>query len=219
MQHRQGINFLLSGVHTIEQLTAGYWSVFFNIALHHKLSKLGEEASTRLITKPVRESLDYDPFAIKKIRQLTADQPYLVQLICYTLVNHCNLIQKNYVTINDVNTVLREVMQTGEIHIKWIWDQTSQEEKFVLSILAEKGGEEGQFLSLADIKDVYTEQGLAYNHKKVLEALQDLTEKDFAETGSQKTHFRVLLGLSLRWLRETKPLRRVMLEENLLIQE
>jgi hypothetical protein len=49
--------------------------------------------------------------------------------------------------------------------------------------------------------------------------LLGLREKDIIESSSNNTRFRVLLGLSQRWLRETKSLRRVMLEENVLRQQ
>jgi outer membrane protein assembly factor BamB len=219
MQHREKIRFLFSGTHTIKQLTANYWSVFFNIARHYRLSELGEEAATQLIVQPVQDVLEYDTFAVQKIRQLTANQPYLIQLICRALVDHCNAVQKNYVTITDVNRVLDVVMETGEVHFQWIWQQTDLQERILLSILAQEGGEDQRLLSLIDIEEIYISHGLAYDHKKVLQALSGLREKDIIENSANNTRFRVLLGLSQRWLRETKSLRRVMLEENLLSQK
>ncbi|MBA2395841.1 MAG: PQQ-binding-like beta-propeller repeat protein [Ktedonobacteraceae bacterium] len=219
MQHHENMSFLFSGTHTIKQLTASYWSVFFNIARHYKLSALGEEAATQLIVKPVEGMLEYDPFAIQKVRRLTADQAYLIQLICRSLVDHCNTMQKNYVTINDVNTVLDAVMETGEVHFQWIWEQISQQERIVLSILAQEGGEDRRLLSPIDIEEIYTSHGLAYNHNEVLQALSGLREKDVIEISSNNTRFRVLLSLAQRWLCRTKSLRRVMLEENLLTQK
>jgi outer membrane protein assembly factor BamB len=216
MQHRESMNFVFSGTHTIMQLTANYWSVFFNIARHYKLSKLGGEAATQLITRPVEGMLEYNTFAMQKIRQLAADQPYLIQLICRALVDHCNMLQKNYVTINDVNIVLDAVMETGKVHFQWIWEQANQQERVVLSILAQEGGEARRLLSLADIEEVYVSHGIPYDHRIVLQSLSSLREKDIIESNSNNTRFRVLLGLSQRWLRETKSLRRVMLEENLL---
>ena len=74
---------MLSGTHQIEKLTRDYWSVFFNIALHHRLpSRISSEGATDLITKPVSGSLVYEPQVVNKIRQLTADQPYLIHLVC-----------------------------------------------------------------------------------------------------------------------------------------
>ena len=156
--------------------------------------------------KPVEGILEYDAFSIQKIRQLTADQPYLIQLICRALVDHCNLLHKNYVTINDVNTVLDVVMETGEVHFQWMWEQTGQQERIILSILAQAGGEDCLLVSVPDIEEI-------------LQALFDLREKEFIESRSDETRFRILLGLSQRWLSGAKTLRRVMLEENLLIQK
>jgi hypothetical protein len=185
MQHRRRISFLLSGTNTIEQLTAGYWSVFFNIARHHRLTKLSEEAATQLITEPVKGYLEYDPFAIQKIRHLTADQPYLIQLICRSLIEHCNRLQKAYATINDVNTVMDEVMETGQIHFKWVWDQSSLEERIVLSVIAQEGRDEGLSTSPADIERVYRHYGLPYDHEKVMRALQNLIGRDMIESVSE----------------------------------
>src|SRR5579875_2579370 len=215
MQHRRGMNFLLSGTHTIEQLTRSYWSVFFNIARHHKLSRLQQEASRQLITEPVKGSIEYDPLAIEKIRQLAADQPYFIQLFCRSLVSHCNRNRKSYITINDVNTVQDEVMETGQIHFKWLWGQTTLEGHLVLSIVAQEGGEEGQSLSLNEIKEVYQANGLLYHHETVLQTLEKLIEADIIERVAEGMRFRIPIGLVRKWLLADKPLRRVLLEENL----
>ncbi|HLI71590.1 MAG TPA: FG-GAP-like repeat-containing protein [Ktedonobacteraceae bacterium] len=216
MQHRKGINFLLSGTHTIEQLTKEYWSVFFNIARHHRLSSLKDEAARQLITDPVKEYLEYDPFAVEKIRQLTANQPYFIQLICRSLIAHANEVRKSYITLIDVNTVQDRVMETGQVHFKWLWGQTSTEERLVLSTIAHEGGDEGRPLSLKDIAEVYHSYGLPFQQEKVLLALENLAEMDVVERGLEGTLFTIPIGLIRRWLREIKPLKRVMLEEDLL---
>src|SRR5439155_26972547 len=59
MQHWSCIHFLLAGTHTIKELTAEYWSVFFNIAIHRRLAKFGKEAAEQLITEPVTGTLEY----------------------------------------------------------------------------------------------------------------------------------------------------------------
>ena len=129
MQHQRGLNFLLSGTHTLKQLTAEYWAVFFNIARHHRLSNLNEAGAIKLITEPVKEALTYDSLAITKIRRLTADQPYLIHLICWSLVGHCNRNKKSYVTINDVNVVLGEVLETGQVHFSILYPSLRAEER------------------------------------------------------------------------------------------
>lgn len=214
MQHRRDINFLLAGTHTIEQLTKDYWSVFFNIARHHRLSKLQEEAARQLIMEPVRGYADYDPLAVEKIRQLAADQPYFIQLICRALITHCNESSKNYITINDVNIVQRKVMETGQVHFTWLWGQMNQQERFVLSIMAQEGGDEGRSLALRDLKAVYHTYRLPYDHDSMLSALENLVDIDLIERVAEGTRYRISIGLTRRWLLEAKPLRKVLLEEN-----
>ena len=216
MQHRQYINFMVAGTHKIEQLTAGYRSVFFNIARHHPLKKLSEKAATQLIVQPVQGYLKYDPFAVKKIRQLTADQPYLIHLVCRSLVEHCNELQKAYATINDVNTILEGVIETGKVQFGWIWDQISLSERLALSAVSQESKHEESLVSLTDIEETYRHFGQPFNRKKVLEALQKLINADVIISGPDGTQFRVLMDLTRLWLQRNKSLARVMLEENLL---
>lgn len=215
MQHRRQVSFLLTGVHSIDQLTADYWSVFFNIAHHHRLARLEPNDAITLITEPVKGVLEYDPYALEKIRDLTADQPYLIQLLCHSLVMHCNDYQKNYVTINDVNIVLHEVMETGKVHFRWVWERTTKEEQLLLSIIAQEGrdNEEGS-LSLTDIQSIYQQFDLSYVVDSVRQALKNLINKDIVESIAHGTRFKIPVGLIRMWLREEKYLRRVLLEAN-----
>jgi AAA+ ATPase superfamily predicted ATPase len=221
MQHRQNINFLLAGTHKIERQTRGYWSVFFNIARHHYLSRLSKSGAQELIVGPVEGFLEYEPHAIEKIHQLTAGQPYLIHLICRSLVDYCNEQQKTYATINDVNIVLREVMQTGKFHFSWIWDQIEPPERIALAVLAEGGREEGRLLSLTEIAEIYRHYRLPYKPEQVLTALNALIDMDTVEsvasemqTGdSHDMRFRIPVGLTRIWLRQEKPPEQVMREE------
>jgi hypothetical protein len=216
MQHRQHMNFLLAGLHTIQELTAPYWSVFFNIAKHRYISKLSEDAASRLIIEPVEGKLEYDLFAIEKIRALSGDQPYLIQLICNTLVQHCNRQQRNYVTINDVNVILKSVTSTSSTHFQWIWDQASAEERILLSIIAQEGGEEGHYISLVDIERLYLDSALPFKRERVLQGLHNLRDGDIVHEVAREHRYKVPVGLIRAWLREEKPLNKVIGTTNLL---
>ncbi len=212
MQNRRYINFLLSGTHTIKELTGGYWSVFFNIALHHRLSRLNPESAIGLIAGPVAGCLEYEPYAIYKIRDLTADQPYLIHLICRSLVDYCNEKRKSYATINDVNTVLHEVMQTGRFHFDWLWEQLSTEGRILLSLLAEGGREEGRPLSLLEIEEICRHYHITFKKDQVVTALRELTDADaiekIADDPREQTgvRYKISVGLIRQWLLQEKPL-------------
>ncbi len=216
VQNRQNITFLLAGVHTIQKLTAGYWSPFFNIANQYRLSKLSEQGAMTLITKPVEGFLEYDPYAVQKIRQLTADQPYLIHLICRPLIDYCNELKKAYVTMNDVNAIVKELMESKQNHFQWLWNQSRKEERHVLSILAESGMDERRHLSLVEIEAQYKHYSLPYKRESVLAALANLVEREVVEKvenhaneGTSYERYRLPVGLVREWLRKHKSVKQV----------
>src|SRR5215469_6222928 len=141
----------------MRHLAGGFWSTFFNLASHRPLSKLKPEDAQRLIEEPVAGYLQYDRFAIEKIRQLTGDQPYLIHIMCDTLIRDRNRKQKNYVNTNDVNLAVKQILERGDNQFAWIWNELAKfpEARFVLSVLAQEQGEEGRTFSLGDVKEAY----------------------------------------------------------------
>ena len=136
MQHRQKLVFIFTGTHRLEEMSHDYWSILFNIALYRRVSFLTQADAVRLIRKPVKGNLDVDELAVEKIVTLTRGHAYFTQLICWALVNHCNVQQQNYATINDVNDAVAEVVRTGEAHFAFVWQQAGNSERLVLAALA-----------------------------------------------------------------------------------
>ncbi len=220
VQHRQNFNFLFSGTHKITEYTKWYRSVFFNIAVHHRLSRLTPRGAEDLIQKPVAGYLEYEPLTIEKIRRLTADQPYLIHLMCRAIVNYCNALHKNYVTINDVNIVQDEIMETGRYHFDWLWDQIKPEERVLLAAIAESSKEEGRWLPLTEIQEAYRRYRIPYKTDYLLEALIMLIEADIIESEQtvhedlRKSRFRISVGLYRSWMLKEHPLDLVRKEMN-----
>src|SRR5262249_52400556 len=120
--------------------------------------------------------------------------------------------RKTYVTINDVNIVLREVMQTIHFHFDWLWDQISPEERVVLSVLAEGSKEEGRWLTLDEIVELYQRNHIYFKREYLLSSLRSLIEADIIEDKSSEyttldsSRFRIQVSLTQRWLLRDKPL-------------
>ncbi len=215
MQHRQYMHFLLSGTHKIEQLTKDYWAVFFNIALHYFLpGKITTSGAEALIVEPVSGQLEYEPLAVTKIRLLTADQPYLLHIVCRALVDHCNQQAKNYVTINDVNRVLHEVMNTGSIHFDWIWEQLASIERALLAAIAKGSIDEGRLLTRKDIQEICQQHQISYTYEEIMDSLDTLQDANVIEAindapmenSFNNTRYCISNGLLRQWLLREKPL-------------
>jgi outer membrane protein assembly factor BamB len=136
MQHSEGLNFIFVGTRRLEEMSADYWSVLFNIALYKKIDYLSTEAATRLISEPVGPYLVYDDLAIDKILRVTAGHPYFLQLVCYTLVKRANTEKTPYITVSDVNAGLEEMLRLGEVHFAYLWQRSSATERALLTAAA-----------------------------------------------------------------------------------
>ena len=220
VQHRQSFNFLFAGTHQITEHTKWYRSVFFNIAIHYPLSRLSEEGAEALIQNPVADFLEYEPQAVQKIHNLTGDQPYLIHLMCRAIVDYCNDREKTFVTINDVNTVLREVMRTGRYHFDWLWDQFKPEVRVALTAISEGGKEDGRWLSFSEIGEIYRRYHAPFKREYMREVLTTLLEADIIEKipgdvrkdTLESNRFRIPVGLTRTWLLKEHPVELTLLE-------
>ena len=214
LQHRQSINFLFSGTHKITEYTKWYRSVFFNIALHHRLSKLEPSEARSLIVEPISGFLEYDMLALERVHRLSGDLPYFIHVLSEILIGYCNKKSKPYVTVNDINNVVDIVLEEQSGCINWIWNQSSPGiERFLLSVLAQDKGEDGRIFTLSDIYTELDAQGVPYEQDKVTKALQNLVREDIIEEFQNGAQFRLPLGLVKEWLRKVKPPERVIRDE------
>ena len=136
MQSQERMAFIFAGTHRMEELTSDYWSTLFNIAKVKRVSFLDRESAVRLITGPVQPyGVVYDDLAVAEILRLTAGHPYFLQMVCDALIEHCIDLERNYVTIQDVQDVRDEITGQGRMHLLFVWKESFREEKAVLAAL------------------------------------------------------------------------------------
>jgi hypothetical protein len=138
MQHEDRLILLFCGAHRIEELSADYWGAFFNTATYCQMNFFSRRDTDFLAQNPVKDYLNYDQLSLDRLWRLTAGHPYLVQLLCLTLVERLNTREKrNYALANDVDNAAQEIVQKGNDQFcPWVWKSADDEEKLVLSALA-----------------------------------------------------------------------------------
>jgi hypothetical protein len=207
MQHSQNLAFLFAGTHRLEDLTADYWSILFNIALYRRVGTLDAGAARRLIVEPVQGcGLVYDDLAVDKMLRVTGGHPYFLQLMCYTMINLHNRERRNYLTIEDVNRTLAEIVSLGEAHLTFLWGESSPQEQAVLLALAQllSVGEPG---TLGAIGGLLEELGLQVSRAGIAEALGQVVRREILQRpdpGSDRYEFTV--DLMRLWLEKSKSL-------------
>jgi AAA+ ATPase superfamily predicted ATPase len=137
MQHRRQWVLLFSGAHLIQELP-NYWSDYLINTRTLKVSYLDEADARLLITTPIEKFPDiYAPAAIDAIIHCTRCQPYLVQLLCYTVVEQLNQEKRRYAEAHDVTAAIPKALQSGHEYFNELWQLrlTEKEREIVRRVL------------------------------------------------------------------------------------
>ncbi|MDX1435899.1 MAG: AAA family ATPase, partial [Anaerolineales bacterium] len=215
MQHYTELSFIFCGTHRLEDLASDYWSILFNISLYQHVGNLSREEAMRLIQEPVaRYGMRYDDLALDKLWRLTSGHPYFLQLLCHSLVNRHNRIQRNYVTIADVNTAMDEILASGEAHFVYLWTESNAMERLALFALSRTMPLAGSSTPVQVI-DYLTERGSMVSRREIREAMHHLSLREIIRVSDRleattDESYRWQLGLLGLWVEKYKSLGRVM---------
>lgn len=214
MQHYDHLSFIFCGTHRLEELAADYWSVLFNISLYHHVGSLTQEEAYQLIQDPVAEyGLRYDDLSLEKIWRLTSGHPYFLQLLCHSLVNQHNRLEKSYMTIADINTAVDEILASGEAHFIYLWNESSPHEKLTLFAISRLTPLTGRVTPI-EVRDYWIERGKSVEIRDCRQALHQLQLREIlvAENSfevEEDSYYRWQLGLLGLWVEKYKSSSRV----------
>ncbi len=215
MQHVPRLSFIFCGTHRLEELSADYWSVFFNITLYQHVGNLSQPDTLRLIQEPVAEfGMRYDDLVLDKIWRLTSGHPYFLQLLCHSLVNQHNRTKRSYVTISDVNNVLDGILTSGEAHFIYLWSESSPSERMVLFALSRIMPLTGTASDIS-IGDYLAKRGVTLPRIQIRSALHQLALREILsvndhEDSDNNSVYRWHLGLLGLWVEKYKSFGKVM---------
>ena len=206
MQHEAPLDFVFAGTHKLEELGAEYWSILFNIASYKKITFLSHDDAQRLITGPVSPHLEYDPLAIERIIGVTGGHPYFTQVVCHELVSYHNETQRGYLTANDVEDVLDRIVERGEAHFKFIWAESSSNERLVLLSLADLL-ETADMASADDVQTEFDKRACCLSDGASMPQVLDRLEMGdiLTRSGPRSNLYRFKIDLIRRWIYATRP--------------
>jgi hypothetical protein len=206
MQHERRVDFIFAGTHKLEELAAEYWSILFNIAIYHKITFLGLPEVTRLVTEPVLPyGMEYDPLAVERIYQVASGHPYFTQVVCHELVAYHNETRRSYITVSDVEAALERILERGEAHFKYIWAESTTQQRLVLMALAERLETEDA-ATVEDVAAILERRGRPLANEEILEALGNTEARDITgRSGPRSSLYRFRVDLIRRWLYAARP--------------
>jgi len=201
MEHT-ALNFIFSigsSGRKLENMQAAYTG-FFKQALYCKISFLSESDARDLITKPVEGVVQFDLDAVDRIYEITSGHPYFIQLICHELFSVCQKSDTWKVSKSDVEGILDAVIERGTVNLKFVWDEASELEKWVLSSLAQFDGG----ADLAALEKFLKGQKVRFIHQDLESAILRLREKDVLASSN-----RFVIYLMKLWLVQNRSIEQV----------
>jgi len=183
----------------LENMQASYTD-FFKSALYRKISFLTREDCYRLITKPVEGTIQYDRSAVNRIVEITSGHPYFTQLMCHELFSQCQKTGDRRVQLEDVEAILGDVIERGTVNLKFIWDEASDLEKWILAGLAQLEGN----ASNQAVAQLLREQRVRFSESDLNSGIIHLRDKDVITQDN-----RFIIHLMRMWLQANRSMDRV----------
>ncbi|MBH8561416.1 ATP-binding protein [Nostoc sp. CENA67] len=109
----------------------------FRCAPNQEIDVLDDISAENIIVNPAKDSLIYQPEAIKKILQLSARHPCFIQVICFTLFEKARNENKSNIEAADVKNILNQAIKKADSFLQSFWDTLTIEEKIIITTVAE----------------------------------------------------------------------------------
>lgn len=209
IQEYNWFGVIFAGLHTLEEMGRDYQSAFYGQAEYIRVSFLKKEDAFDLIAypKPPRIALEYSQGLLDELYRLTAGQPYLIQRLCWELVNLWNnrFHQEEVKTprtlsvedLPDVTTL--EFFKSAEYYFDGVWSNITEEERILMRIIAKR--QEGTW-TLDELAETAKTNPSLEKFSTLKETLELLKRHDviLEESGS----VRFAAELMRRWVAEEK---------------
>jgi hypothetical protein len=132
VQHHPHIVVVLAGSHRPDEMELNWPDALISTKMI-RVSYLREEEARQLIIRPVPDfRISYAPGSVERIIEVTRCQPYLVQAVCYELVNHLNLEDRREATAADVEVAVEHALDSAHLYFAEMWRQLSERQRTIL---------------------------------------------------------------------------------------
>jgi hypothetical protein len=136
---------IFAGLHTLDEMGRDYRSAFYGQAEHIRVGYLSHNDTIRLITQPHPDfALEYALDLREELYRLTYGQPYLLQRLCWELVNNWNerfLREGEFtprtLTMDDLAPVLTfDFYQAAGYYFDGVWTNVTNAERQLMRVIA-----------------------------------------------------------------------------------
>jgi len=160
IQHHRQVVLLFAGSHRPDEMELNWPDALISTKMI-RVSYLGEEEARQLITGPVPEfPVTYEPGSVERVLAMTRCQPYLVQAVCFELVNLLNVAGRREARVEDVEQAVEAALESTHLYFAEMWGRFSERQRALVQDLAERGGQEQAAFAEATAPKAPAEQEL-----------------------------------------------------------
>jgi hypothetical protein len=151
LENRQ-VSFCLTGSLGMIVIEGEHWRRLTAKGDYLEISYLSRDDTYRLIQEPVAGEVTYADGVAERIYQLTAGWPFYVQLTCFYLIVHLNQMQRNLATNEDIDAVVRAIVNNPPPQLVYQWEELEANAKIVLALVGEQSQEAQQVVDTRAIQ-------------------------------------------------------------------
>jgi len=123
IQHHPRVVVLVSGSHRPDEMELNWSDTLISTKLI-QVSYLEPDEARQLITRPVPNfDIGYRPESVARIVEVTRCQPYLVQAVCFELVNLLNVAGRREALPEDVEEAVQQALDSTRLYFAEMWRQ------------------------------------------------------------------------------------------------
>lgn len=146
-QRYRWLALIFAGLHTLDEMGRDYRSAFYGQAAHLRVGYLSCQNAIHLVTRPHPDfALEYAPDLRQELYRLTYGQPYLLQRLCWELVNAWNerfLVQgestPRTLTLQDLPPLLTPDFYHGAgYYFDGVWSNATPAEQELMRLMAQR---------------------------------------------------------------------------------
>jgi hypothetical protein len=191
IQHHARIVLLFAGSHRPDEMVLNWPDILISTKLIH-VSYLREEEARQLITQPVPDfEISYAAGTVEEIVARTRCQPYLIQALCYELINHLNMEGRREASAADVDLVVGRALESAHLYFAEMWRQLDESQRAVARAVAESPeGADVPHLALA----------ISADKARTDELLRDLAGRSIVER-TDGDNWRLQVPMVAEWVR------------------
>lgn len=145
----------------------------------YKLGKLETEEAEALVKSPIdKETCFIDPWAVRRLLEISSHHPYYLQLLCAATFDLCS--ERGEMMPLDVDRAVKELLDRPIPEFILQWETALPREQAILAVLAALKGTVG-LITADDIYRYLSRRGSKAKKEEIETLLEDLTRRDILE--------------------------------------